>query len=50
MLGLRTHGLISGGLFAELLVLGWGGNAIDAFGLVPHTPGVQIGTLIFFLL
>src|SRR3954452_14916889 len=50
MLGLRTHALVTGGLFAALLVFGWGGNAVDAYGLVPHTPGVQIGAVIFFLL
>ena len=50
MLGLRTHALVTGGLFAALFVLGWGGNAIDAYGLMPRTPGVQMGALIFFLL
>jgi hypothetical protein len=49
MLDLRTHSLITGGLFAALLVLGWGGNAVDAYGLVPHTRGVQLGAVIFFL-
>src|ERR1051325_198283 len=50
MLGLRTHALVTGGLFAALLVFGWGGNAVDAYGLVPHTPDVQMSAVIFFLL
>jgi hypothetical protein len=50
MLDLRTHALVTGGLFAVLSILGWGGNAVDAYGLIPHTPGVQIGALVFFLL
>jgi hypothetical protein len=49
MLGLRTHALVTGGLFGALLILGWGGNAVDAYGLIPHTHGVQMGAVIFFL-
>ena len=36
MLSLRSHALITGGIFAALLAIGWGGNLLDAFGLVPH--------------
>jgi hypothetical protein len=46
MLSLRTHALITGGIFAGLLVIGWGGNLLDAFGLFPHEPVLQIGTLV----
>jgi hypothetical protein len=49
MLDLRTHPLITGGLFAALLVLGWAGNAADAYGLAPHTSGVRLAAVIVFL-
>jgi hypothetical protein len=46
MLNLRTHALITAGFFAGLLLIGWGGNLLDAFGLVPDEPVLQIGVLV----
>jgi hypothetical protein len=43
MLSLRTHALITGMIFAGLLAIGWGGNLLDALGLFPHEPALQIG-------
>src|SRR5439155_11750542 len=49
MLSLRSHALITGGIFAALLAIGWGGNLLDAFGLVPHDRGIQIAVLALML-
>jgi hypothetical protein len=49
MLSLRTHALITAGFFAGLLLIGWGGNLLDAFGLVPDEPALQIAALIVLL-
>jgi len=46
MLSLRTHAMITGGIFAGLLVIGWGGNLLDALGLFPHDPVLQIVALV----
>ena len=46
LLSLRTHALITGGIFASLLVIGWGANLLDAFGLSPHEPALQIAALV----
>jgi hypothetical protein len=39
MLSLRAHALICGGLFATMLLIGWGGTALQAYGLLPKDPG-----------
>jgi hypothetical protein len=39
MLSLRTHALICGGLFAALLLIGWGGTALQAYGVLPKDAG-----------
>ena len=49
MLSLRAHALIAGGFFAGLLLIGWGGNLLDAFGLFPHDPSLQVAVLIVLL-
>jgi hypothetical protein len=49
MLSLRSHALITAGFFAGLLAVGWGGNLLDALGLFPHDPVVQIGALVLVL-
>jgi hypothetical protein len=49
MLSLRTHALIAAGLFAGLLVIGWGGSLLDASGLAPHEPALQIAALVLVL-
>src|SRR5438067_1641787 len=49
MLSLRTHALITGAIFAALLAIGWGGNLLDAVGLVPHDRGIQIAVLALML-
>src|ERR1700732_2527979 len=49
MLSLRTHALITAGFFAGLLLIGWGGNLLDAFGLFPHDPALQIAVLVVLL-
>ena len=46
MLSLRAHALITGGFFAGLLVIGWGANLLEGFGLFPHEPALQIGVLV----
>ena len=43
------HALITGGFFAGLLVIGWGGNLLEGFGLFPHEPALQIGVLVVLL-
>jgi len=49
MLSLRSHALITAGFFAGLLAVGWGGNLLDALGLFPHDPVLQIGALVLVL-
>ena len=49
MFSLRVHALITGGLFAALIVLGWVGNLLDASGLVPQGPGIRLASLLLFL-
>jgi hypothetical protein len=49
MLSLRSHALITGAIFAALLAIGWGGNLLDALGLVPHDRGIQIAVLALML-
>ena len=49
MLSLRTHALITAGFFAGLLLIGWGGNLLDAFGLLPHDRSLQIAVLVVLL-
>jgi hypothetical protein len=39
MLSLRTHALICAGLFALLLLIGWGGTALQATGVLPKDAG-----------
>jgi len=46
MLSLRTHALITGMIFVGLLAIGWGGNLLDALGLFPHQPALQIGLVV----
>jgi hypothetical protein len=48
MLSLRAHALITGGLFAALIVLGWVGNLLDAAGLIPRGPEIRLVSLIVF--
>jgi hypothetical protein len=48
MLSLRAHALITGGLFAALVVLGWVGNLLEATGLIPPGPGVRLASLVVF--
>jgi hypothetical protein len=49
MLSLRAHALITGGLFAALIVLGWVGNLLEALDLVPPGPGIRLASLVIFL-
>ena len=49
MLSLRSHALITGAIFSALLAIGWGGNLLDALGLVPHDRGIQIAVLALML-
>jgi len=49
MLSLRGHVLITGAIFAALLAIGWGGNLLDALGLVPHDRALQIAVLALML-
>src|SRR3982074_1196280 len=49
MLSLRAHALISGGLFATLVVLGWAGTLLEALDLVPPGPGIRLASLVIFL-
>ena len=49
MLSLRSHSLITGAIFAALLAIGWGGNLLDALGLVPHDRAIQIAVLALML-
>ena len=49
MLSLRAHALLTAGFFAGLLVIGWGGNLLEGFGLFPHEPALQIGVLVVLL-
>ena len=49
MLSLRGHALITGAIFAALLAIGWGGNLLDALGLVPHDRTIQIAALALML-
>lgn len=49
MLSLRAHALITGGIFAALLAIGWGGELLDAFGPFPPDPVLQIGALVLVL-
>ena len=42
MLSLRAHALITGGLFAALIVLGWVGNLIEALDMIPPGPGIRL--------
>ncbi len=39
MFSLKTHALICGGLFAALLVVGWGGSILQGIGLLPKPEG-----------
>lgn len=48
MFSLRTHALISGGLFALILVLGWGGAALQASGVIEHPEALQTPMKIIF--
>jgi arginine exporter protein ArgO len=48
MLSLRAHALITGGLFAALVVLGWVGNLLEATDLIPPGPGVRLASLVVF--
>ena len=48
MLSLRAHALITGGLFAALVVLGWVGNLLEATDLIPPGPGVRLASLVLF--
>src|SRR5947207_6668556 len=49
MLSLRAHALITGGLFAALIVLGWLGNLLEALDLIPSGPGIRLASLVVFL-
>jgi hypothetical protein len=49
MLSLRSHALITGGFFAAILLIGWGGNLLDAFGLVPDSAALRIAVLVVML-
>ncbi|MGO9061806.1 MAG: hypothetical protein ACLQU2_31215 [Candidatus Binataceae bacterium] len=48
MYSLRTHAKISGGLFLLILVMGWGGTALQAFGVVKHPEQFQTPIRIVF--
>jgi hypothetical protein len=48
MLSLRSHALITGALFAAILVLAWAGNLVEAYGLLPASPEIQIASLVLF--
>lgn len=39
MLSLRAHAIICASLFGALLVIGWGGNILQATGVLPADPG-----------
>ena len=45
MLSLRSHALITGAIFAALVAIGWGGNLLDALGLLPHDRAVQLAVV-----
>lgn len=49
MLSLRSHALITGAIFVALLVLGWGGNILDAAGLLSHDRAFQIAVFAVML-
>lgn len=47
MLSLRAHALICGGLFAVMLLIGWGGTALQAYGLLPtNVPALRLPMMI----
>ena len=46
MLSLRTHALITAGLFGGLVAIGWGGSLLEASGLAPQEPALQIAALV----
>jgi hypothetical protein len=45
---LRKHAMISGGLFLLMLVMGWGGAALQASGAWPHPERLQTPMKIIF--
>jgi len=49
MFSLRTHLLISGGIFALILLMGIGGNALQAAGVIKHPEALQTPMKIIFL-
>jgi hypothetical protein len=49
MLSLRGHALVTGGFFAAILLIGWGGNLVEAFGLIPDTPAVRLSVIALML-
>jgi hypothetical protein len=49
MYTLRTHAMISGGLFLLILVMAWGGAALQASGVVKHPEQLQTPMKIVFL-
>jgi hypothetical protein len=49
MVSLRAHALITGALFAALIVLGWVGNLIEALDLLPRGPGIRLLSVAVFL-
>ncbi|MGH6871945.1 MAG: hypothetical protein ACREHE_10610 [Rhizomicrobium sp.] len=47
MFSLRTHALICGGLFAAMLMIGWGGAALQAAGVLPaDAPALRLPMMI----
>ena len=48
MFSTRTHAKISGALFALMLVLGWGGNALQASGVIKHPESLETPMKIIF--
>ena len=44
----RTHVKISGVLFLVLLITGWGGNALEAAGVIKHPQAMRVPMMIFF--
>jgi hypothetical protein len=49
MLGLRTHIVICAALFAALLIIGWGGNILQATGVIAGPGRLRIPLLVLML-
>lgn len=48
MLSLRKHAMISGGLFLLMLLMGWGGTALESFGVLKDPQRLQTPMRIIF--